>query len=601
MKLTRVRIKDFRSFAGEHEFEITTGVNYFVGPNNCGKSNLLRALELALDPDAHYVPERDRPAREPAAGAPPTTRITLTFKVGTSSPEKTLLKRARDYEIGVRRARNAPTTGKIQTYAGVAEVRIATSFGASGARQTTFQAKGFGAASLPADTLEHQRAEEQFRRLVRFGVVHSGEDLESLLKGKFRQILQLVIADHLSEEFAKAEASRSQYLSSLQSELLEPLCHRIRERVGGMFPEITVARLVPGVPTVAETLSSVDVQLGDAVTTTALTDKGTGVRGAVLVSMLQYLAEQSKRSLVMAVEEPEAFLHPAGQEAIRSQLEDLAARADVSLLVTTHSPYVISRANDASITELHKSADGVTSKAASVAGDESRAELLGSLYRDAGLARVLERSLEVPAGTRAVLVTEGYTDGLFLTLCCRAVGRADLLDGLHIIAAGKAAKVVVLAVLAEAATEAPVIALLDSDENGRAAVDKLKSFGWEPSKRILSLKSWPGACANHDVEIEDLLPKAAVERVIAKVGEDASIDVKIKCNRSWHLQLSTAWKEQAIASFGESLTSNDGGGMIWLAEEIQHRAGKIAAAKSKAATARAVAAQLASTTSSPAT
>src|SRR5580765_6635304 len=99
MKLTRVRIKDFRSFSCEHEFDVSSGVNYFVGPNNCGKSNLVRALDLALDQDAMYVIERDRPARPGAVGAPPTTRITLTFHVGRTSPEVTLLKRANEYEL----------------------------------------------------------------------------------------------------------------------------------------------------------------------------------------------------------------------------------------------------------------------------------------------------------------------------------------------------------------------------------------------------------------------------------------------------------------------------------------------------------------------
>ena len=136
--------------------------------------------------------------------------------------------------------------------------------------------------------------------------------------------------------------------------------------------------------------------------------------------MLQYLAEQSRRSLVLAVEEPEAFLHPAAQEAIMEQLQDLATRSDVSLLVTTHSPYVLSRRSDASITELRKRPDGVTSKAAVCAGDQSHAELIGSLYRDAGMAGVLERALTIPVGTRAVVITEGYTDGEFLRIACGA-------------------------------------------------------------------------------------------------------------------------------------------------------------------------------------
>ena len=131
---------------------------------------------------------------------------------------------------------------------------MVTSFAGQGGRQTTFQAKGYGAASLPADSQEHLKLEAQFRSVVRSAVVHSGEDLESLLQGKFRQILQLVIADHLGEELGKAEQARSEYLAALQAELLEPLRAQIEDRVGAMFPEIAAATLVPELPSVAETL-----------------------------------------------------------------------------------------------------------------------------------------------------------------------------------------------------------------------------------------------------------------------------------------------------------------------------------------------------------
>jgi hypothetical protein len=589
MKLTHVRIKDYRSFAGEHEFDVSSGANYFVGPNNCGKSNFIRALELALDPDSGYTPELDRPAGAAGVGKPPTTRITLTFQVGRTSPEKTLLARARDYELRLRESRKGAgaAAGRRPTYADAREVRLVSSFVGAGARQTSFQARGFGATSLPAESQEHQKLESQFRSLVRFGVIHSGQDLESLLAGKFREILQLVISDHLGAELDAANAARREYLQALQVELLDPLRNRIRDRVGDMFPEISVAELIPDVPTVDQTLSSVDVRLGDAIHVTQLADKGTGVRGAVLVSMLQYLAEQSKRSLVLAVEEPEAFLHPAGQESIRGQLDDLAARPDVSLLVTTHSPYVISRSRESLVTELRKNADGVTSKVAAVAGNESRGSLLGSLYRDAGLAHVLERSLEVPEGTKLVVVTEGYTDGLFISLCCAAAGRSDLLEGVHFIPAGKASQVVPQALLAEAATEHPVVALLDHDDNGRAAIEKLKSFNWEPNKRILSLSTWLDACGRHDVEIEDLLPKAPVEALVAELGEQA-LDGKTRYGENWHLQLSKAWKELAIDRL-ESVLGDDPGGMVWLAEDLHARAIRIADAKARARAAAAAA------------
>ena len=140
------------------------------------------------------------------------------------------------------------------------------------------------------------------------------------------------------------------------------------------------------------------------------------------------------------------------------------------------------------------------------------------------------------------------------------------------------------AVLAEAATECPVVALLDHDDNGRAARDKLKSFHWEPSKRILSLSAWPDRCGSHDVEIEDLLPPGPVAAIVAEMGEDKALDGKIRCGKGWHFELSKAWKDAAIDML-EPRLDGDPGGIVWLAEELHYRATLIAASKAPAAAA----------------
>ena len=580
MKLTHIRIKDFRSFREVHEFALTDGVNYLVGPNNCGKSSLIRAVALALDPDAVYEFSRDQPAREKALGRSLESRIGLTFRVGATSPEQTLLSYARKYEVAVRRAHGAQTTGNMQTYAKERLVVLSTSFTSRGERRVRFGVKGQRLAAVGVAEAERRKLEDQFRKVVRFAVIRTGEDLRSLLAGKFREILQLVITDHLKDEVAKAESARLQYVTALQAQLLEPLRGRIGGLVGEMFPEITVSDLVPEVPSVASTLSSVDVRLGDASAMTQLSDKGTGVRGAVLVAMLQYLARQSLRSVVLAVEEPEAFLHPAGQESIRGHLEKLADPTDVSLLISTHSPYVISRNPDAQIMELAKGKDGWTSCVASAAGDQERAPLLGSLYRDTGMAYVLERALRVPAGTRAVLVTEGFMDGAFLQIACAATGKSELLRGVHIIDSGGAKQVVIQAVLAGSATDAPVIALLDYDDMGRSAQEKLQSFGWKASKDILSLSSWKQRCSNgHDVEIEDLIPRAVADKVTKSIGEELSIDEKVECitkkGTVCHLAYSAAWKNAAYAALPRLLRAKDAQHLVWLAEEINRRIDKL--------------------------
>ena len=581
MKLTHVRIKNFRSFYGEHDFPLSAGPNYFVGPNNCGKSNLVRALELALDPDAEYIPDRDRPVQGGRKGRRPETRITLTFQVPDSGPERTLLRRARLYELAVRAARGDSVSDDMRTFADDGEIRVVASFDASGARQTAFQTKASGAATLPTSSTEYKQLAEQFEKVLRFAVVHSGEDLESLLAGKFREILQLVINDHLKDQIGKARAAREAYLATLQSELLGPLRDKILDRVGDIFPEITGAELVPTVPTVDDTLSSVDVQLGDVVMT-QLGQKGTGVRGGVLVSMLQYLAQEGRRSMVLAVEEPEAFLHPAAQEAIRHELDELSLWLDVTLVVTTHSPYVISHRDDSRITALTKDSDGTTRRVgtATAASTEERARLLASLYRDIGVSELLEGALNVPDEAEVILITEGYTDGLFLELVCKAVSRLDLLKGLHFVVAGKASKVVAQAILTKASTHRPVIALLDHDENGDSASDTLTSgkFGWRPDGGVLNLRAWPGACTTHEIEIEDLLPSSAVNAVIASLGRDASYDAMVRCGTCLSGQrhsLSDAWKKAAIEQLADHLPASDPGGMVWLAEEIRRRADRL--------------------------
>ncbi|GCD90180.1 ATP-dependent endonuclease [Nocardioides sp. LS1] len=574
MKLTHVRIKDFRSFSGEHIFDLADGANYFVGPNNCGKSNLIRALELALDPDVEYVPDRDRPMKDAASGGRKvTTRITLTFEVGKSSTEKTLLTYAQAYERLL--------TAK-STYAEEGQIHFVTTF-TSPARQASFQAKRAGARSAPVESKEHQLLLRQFHSLVRFAVIHSGEDLESLLQGKFLEILHLVIEDHLSTELQTAAEARDRYVGTLQKSVLEPLRSRIQGLVGGIFPEITAATLIPDVPTVEQTLSSVEILLGDLVPT-QLADKGTGVRGAVLLSMLQYLAEESRRSLVLAVEEPEAFLHPAAQESVCSELEQLAARSDVSVLTTTHSPYVISRSAQASVTELRKNHEGFTERARSAMGNDSRAELLGSLFRDPAMSAVIDRSLQIPPTATAIVVTEGYTDDLFLRLVLDATGQATLLDGFVFVPAGKAEKVVLQAIAARAASSVPVIALLDFDDQGRAARDKLKAFQWSTTRDIIMLGDWPGACAAHpDVEIEDLLPSSAIEKLIARVGDAKAIEGWTRCDPTTHRRYSSSFKDEAIVSLEKVLPKSDAGGMLWLAEVLVQRATKMSGAAARAA------------------
>ena len=50
MYISKIRIKGYRNFK-DKTIEFHEGINVIIGPNNAGKSNLLRALDLVLNTD----------------------------------------------------------------------------------------------------------------------------------------------------------------------------------------------------------------------------------------------------------------------------------------------------------------------------------------------------------------------------------------------------------------------------------------------------------------------------------------------------------------------------------------------------------------------
>ncbi len=568
VKLTRIEVRNYRSLFVDGSgkavtFDIGEGMNAFIGPNNCGKSNLLRAVALALDPA--YAFNRDRDMSAPLMFTVP--RITLTFSCeGRTSPERTLLRYVDQYE---------KSTGRgTKTYADEGVLRFVVSYPGnerSGAtRQEAFGARGAGAQLGDPGKLE--KAIGQFRKCLRFIMIESGESLESVLQGKFREILHTVIREHLREEFASADRRRSGYVEGLTTDLLAPLRERIGDVVCQLFPDISDVSLVPQVSSIDDTLSNVAVNLTDAVET-GLAAKGTGVRGAVMVAMLRYLADHGRRSMVFAVEEPEAFLHPAAQEDLRDDLEALGERPDVSLLVTTHSPFIVSRDAKARVTAMAKDPAGRTLVTGTAQGDEPHASLLGGLFRDAILADVLERA-RVPGDAKGVVVVEGRTDAEYLRIAARVSGRPDLLEGLHIAAGEGATMAVAQAIITRAETPRPLIVILDNDEPGRHARRQLTdNFGFQNRKDVISYAEVFGPDPG-PVEAEDLFSASLIDEFVRKQGENLVLTGKWRRkDGKWHYDLTKVGKETIVPFVADRATAADVTKWISLLELARQRLG----------------------------
>ena len=234
--------------------------------------------------------------------------------------------------------------------------------------------------------------------------------------------------------------------------------------------------------------------------------------------MLSYIAKHSRRSLVFAVEEPESFLHPGAQKDLRTSLGKLAKRRDVTLLVTTHSPFLLDRNKSTTITALAKNPQGQTEFTTTIRGDEPHAPVIGSLFGETITPSVLSNISEINEETRAVVFVEGVTDVLFIKHAAAVAERQDLIEGIEFRTGHGAHKSAVEAILFRQMLGGnyPIAAVFDHDEMGKSAASLLKNkFHWD-GRHVFLYRKWKMMNpATTPVEAEDLFPQSFLEGFIA--------------------------------------------------------------------------------------
>ena len=352
-----------------------------------------------------------------------------------------------------------------------------------------------------------------------------------------------------------------------------------------MIPEIELVQIEPRVLEIDETIASAGISLLDTAKT-GLEEKGTGVRGSLLLAMLRYIAEHSRRSVIFAVEEPEAFLHPSAQEEVRDDLERLAERADVTLLTTTHSPFVVSRSPAAQIIGVEKATQGQTRIVECCAGDRDASKAIGTLFRDAALPNYLERAAKIPSTARGIVVVEGLTDETYLRRAAELGVAQSAATNISIVAADGAKSAATQAVILRQSHDAPVLVLFDFEPETKQYMDMLRNtFGFR-GEAVFTYREWgPAPNSDDPVEAEGLFPQQFLEAFVNAVGEDAVVSEKVKIKSGdWRYGFNTAGKPLFAQHVEECASERDlvRFGEVW--KSIEERVTKMeAAARRRAA------------------
>lgn len=228
--------------------------------------------------------------------------------------------------------------------------------------------------------------------------------------------------EDLSQEYEEQVEAIKDLVNDRMKHIAQRHQKQIEELLGRLGSQYKVALSVPAYDF---DYLPYNITLGDTKVDIALGEWGSGTQNRTLILLTLFRARRvsesgtsaSKITPIIIVEEPESFLHPAAQAQFGRVLQDLSEEFEVQVIVTTHSPYMLSLSNPEANILLERYAE--------------QGQLRGTYKVDTsgdnwmepfGLVLGIRSSEFQPweklffAGTRRLLLVEGDTDKEYFEL-----------------------------------------------------------------------------------------------------------------------------------------------------------------------------------------
>lgn len=345
MKLRRVSVRKYRSIGRAADFAVDDFA-VLIGPNNQGKSNLLRATVLAMN------------AIEAWSTLPPAI-------VGPRIPTRILLP---DFShVPQDRRFGSPTYDWEEDFplfargrpGGQTSTVILLEFELDESEQAAFKA----ATGISTNQRLPVRVQfgERFTTLTisKQGKGEYGKKAQEIANFVTERIMLLYIPAVRTSETAKNIAE--EILSSRRRRMLNsPKYAKLMSQIEDLDREAitdvenlikaTLERFIPVAESVSLRVNNIaqetrlnDILIDDGVKT-PISAKGDGIQSLVALALtLEWTRAKGHpdRKLIVAVEEPESHLHPGAVHELRSVLQGIAETQQV--IVTTHSQALVNR------------------------------------------------------------------------------------------------------------------------------------------------------------------------------------------------------------------------------------------------------------------
>lgn len=332
--ISRITIQNFHSIKN---LTLETGpINAFVGPNNVGKSNILRAINLILGP------------RWPPSATSPEDK------------NRDML----DKPILIRVHLNTPV--KKNYYDKVFEV-WGLEFTYQSQDQNDFVCIDQSGKVLYTKYNNPLKADNNLRGQTPALMVDTRRDLLTELRasqwtllGKILNTLEtrLMEKDGFPEKF---NDKAKQLTEQLMEDPVKELQRILNEEMTGIsgFQELELSFEPPELYAALRAIQ-IFVSEGPDIPKGKAEDLGQGLQSALVISMARVYQKLHQVNPTLLLEEPEAFLHPQARRAFYSLIEDTACTKGCQVFYSTHSAEFIDMAKPERIYLTRKDPTGGT-------------------------------------------------------------------------------------------------------------------------------------------------------------------------------------------------------------------------------------------------
>jgi len=505
MKLTTLKLTNFRGYRETVVVPIDAELTAFIGKNDIGKSTILEALEIFFNnklvkiEEADFCVDADDNAKIEIACCfgELLDEINIDATNATSLSDECLLNADGELEI-VKTFKRAKTPS--------AEVGLNANFPSNpeyqGILDKTLTELKKAAQDLGVwEQVPDQRKLAEIRKTIResLGALNLEEQLVTVKKGDGKALwekVQLILplfalfkSDRASSDQDKEVQDPMKLAVDIALQSVVTDLERIQVQVQNEALEVanrTVAKLHEMCPELAEDLqpdfkespkwASIFKLNLNSRGEIPLNKRGSGVRRLILLNFFRAEAERLKEekqvsNIIFAVEEPETSQHPSNQQMILEALREIAESNKSQVLVTTHVPALAELLPLQSLRFIHRD---IHEGAPSIALPSE--ETFKNISETLGVLPSQEVAEKAPTG--AIVMVEGPSDVIFVRHLTTVLKEAGHLEAtleernvIPLIAGGCGSLKHWVNLRLLQALNRPFLALLDSDKLSAADPD----------------------------------------------------------------------------------------------------------------------------------